>query len=503
MQRLSRFQTFGFWLASCLYLAASTTLSPLSEEILTTEQLRLWNHGLKPYIDFQWYYGIFPFVIYGFPVRWLGEGLLLQRIIAAIIALSILWQSHCLLDHLRITRNKFTTLGLIALISVPQQHSHGHTLVTLAAILGFRLLMPEKGWRLTEHLKIVACGVLALGTKPLFGGWVIACFLPLAGFFFKKTTRLGALALILSCLGLLCLTGWATIGQFNWLGAWWNCLLDAIPNYQQLGLFSQFLTRRIEYLTFFFNPPWKGNDFRDFAASQLPLLVYDGIIVFSIICIFSGKMSRHTRAWFALTLGITFQSLFTGEASLLGYAQEIFPLCLILFLLVLEDLSNSKRTRIAHLFLKVLIVLFGVRYADVFTYEPTFPRGTGNFQFIHMLPSDKKWSDLGSELPTIPNAMSLGGRPPLLPTFQCGTPNYGAIEAGFLTDTCFQERERDEHILSVLTQKKPALICLTQESIQSAHFFQSLSWIETHYHEIFPKNSPPNARFFLNRQGKQ
>jgi maltose O-acetyltransferase len=481
----------GRWwaMAATFYILLSTSLLPLSTEVYITEQLRLFNTGLQPYVDFEWYYGILPFAIYGLPMKLLSDSLIVQRLISATTALAIVWQARSFLKELEIVKGRFIVLTLTVLVSTSQQFSHSHTLVTLSALIIARLLARKGVWQFQQQVAAIAFCLVALTAKPLFGGAAIMVLTPILALWLGRI-RIGHLPLfVVSCaLGTLS-CGMILMNQPFWLSLWYGDL-QAGRTKEIVDLRSDWLlSMRIEYLTYFLKNGVDLQKIQTYLQWAFPLLVFDFLIVSSIVALVWGRLSRVAITFLLITCGVSAQVIITSDINLLGYAQEILPLCFVLCGIAIHSMDGTRIGTFFYNVVWIFLLIFALHYSTNLLSTLKRPVGNQGLTMIHLSAEQKKLSNLGNELGHPTSVMSLGDYSLVLPMSQQGTPNYGALYAKFNEAACFQDPTSERAIFDTLITRKPKLLLISNESIEKAPTASSLRWIRGRYDEIPSQNA--------------
>jgi hypothetical protein len=500
-------KTWGLWILATVYLLFSTTLPPLAAEIYISESIRLFNLGFRPFIDFEWYYGVLPFVVCGWPMRLFGDALILQRLISVVIAIAILWQAHEFLKEQGIASwNRVLILALICIVSSSEQFSHTHTLVTLSVIVIARLLSREGLWRIQDQWCAIFFVIVAMTAKPLFGGATLAGLMPLLALWLGRVNvRQLPLLIFGSVVGTI-FVGYLVIGQGWWLSNWYATLTGGRADRIFTNMQWWFLQLRLDYLGYFFTQGLSARTIQNYLAGPFLLFIYDIII---LVCVLSLiRFHRLTFAFFLLTIGVSFQVIITGDISPLGYAQEVLPLCFLLLALVIRNISESVVRRWISPVLWMLLCAFVIRYGSSLYFESRNQMGTKGLAMLRLSPKYMEWNAVGNHLSKWNSAMSLGEYDLLLPTHQRGIPNYGVVFYGFMEETCFIDPVTDRKIIELLRSLKPEVLLLYVPAVEKASnsHSRSLAWIWLNYDAVdlgqkFPKQTILLSLKKLQKQG--
>ena len=479
------------------YFLACVSLPPVDWELYVTEKIHLQMQGLRPFLDFEWPYGILPFLMYGLPMKWLGTALIWQRLVSVATAVAILVLAHCALRDAGVQRGRWVALALVALVSTSQQFSHSHPVSTLCALVLWRLLAREGTWDARAwSLACLGC-VVAVANKPLFGGLGLAMVIPVAAWWLGRLRLAPALLLGLGTGAGVVFLGALVAEQPLWLANWYAPFAAGRTDAIFTSLQRSWLTLRKGYLLYFLQEGPTPAHIQFYLTWGFPLLVFDAILLASAIALLLGRLGRKAIAFLTMTAVVGAQALITGDLTLIGYAQEVLPLCFLLAAMVAHELEPGRTARAVRLALCVALLAFATHYASSLWFTRKDPMGSGGFRGVHILRQHLAWEAVGQRLATCRSAMSLGDVALLYPTYQQGIPNFGAVSEAFLLEDCFQRPSVERYVLEVLKKWRPEAVLVAEPSAQKAPRARSLEWIAAHYEEIFvPVDTPLRVRAY-------
>lgn len=469
-----------------LYFLTCASLTPVDWELYVTEKIHLWVRGMAPFLDVDWPYGVLPFAVYGLPMRWLGHGLVLQRLLAVATSMAVLIQAAFLLRDLKIERGRWVALALITLVSTSQQFAHSHTLTTFCAITVWRLLARDGAWPAHHWALAAAACTLALANKPLFGGLALAASVPVLAWWLGRLKPVAAcLMLLASFVGSMVL-GAVILGQPWWLGNWYapfaagrtDAILTSMPH--------PYLAIRIGYLTYFFHEGFTPKNIQFFLTGGFPLIAFDLIMLASVAALLMGRLSRLTTAVLIITAGVGAQVFIMADITLIGYAQEVFPLCFILAAMVARDLFPGRGAIVARFALGGMLLAFATFFSSALYFTSQNPWGTGDFRGVRLLREQVPWEEVGRWIGPRSSAMSLGDIRLLVATYHQGIPDLGSISEAFLLENCFQRPEVDHRIVATLDKWKPEVVLVAAPSASKNPDSRTLRWLREHYRQISP-----------------
>jgi hypothetical protein len=351
-------------------------------------------------------------------------------------------------------------------------------------------------------MALLAC-VLAVTAKPAFGA-VVAVVIPLAAFGLRRMNALRTLRLSVAALVLSMAAGLLIVGNFWWMSDWYS-LTQERSREMNSAFEGMLIGMRMDYCVFFFQHGMSLKSLHTFVSYAFPLLVYDVLLLAGAMGVATRRFTRPVIVFWVMTVGVSAQAILSGEMSLLGYAQEVLPLMLVIGGIAGSRLPDGWLEKTIRGFLGIALVAFGLHYLSILAREVRLPMGSGRMAAIHLRAEEQQWCRAGESLKGNPSVMTLGSLPLVFLTYQQGILDYGALGTTVFVDAnCFRMAASDRAIFHLLRVRRPSLLLVAKESLGDAPASRSLAWIRARYEPVRDADEwPVKTRIFALRKGRR